>query len=315
MKQFNLSKAEIAALAERNTDPDFGYDQELSAFFQAMNGLLERHLSHILGTKTTIDGFYVEKITSDLDNIIKGNAYVFPIELLAGDSYLMITESDAIVIGDYLNVSIQQGINLILDEFMLVLTDYISDQTSYWQMPASYPAVLMNVNQIKSLSVGPSHFARYNVYCDSTGFEIIHFLPKQFIHKILVGEPSIDYIQHRTVSEENSMRVQKPKKLNVKSFKFEDIADSQKDVHQNEIELVNDVNLEVVAELGQSTMTLGELMELASGDIITLDKSAGEPADVYVNKELIARAEVSVLENYFGLRILEITDARNRIKY
>lgn len=315
MSHFNLTKAEIVALSEQNQIVDSGHDQDLSSFFQSMSGLLEKHISHILGTQTTVDGFYIEKIVAGLDNLIKDAAYIFPIELLYGDSYVVISESDAETIGKFLNVSTNKAINLIFKEFVFVFTEFVSEHTSYWQQPLTYPAVLMSVNQIKSLSVGPSHFARYNVYCDSTGFEILHFLPNQFIRKILAKDQANNYNQQQRVCEDNHMRLHKQKKLKVTDFHFEDLNDVRQEAAENKIDLVNDVTLEVIAELGQSVMTLGELMKLTNGEIITLDKIAGEPADIYVNEKLIAKAEISVVDTHFGLRILEITNARDSIKY
>lgn len=66
-------------------------------------------------------------------------------------------------------------------------------------------------------------------------------------------------------------------------------------------------------ELGRSTVTIQRLLDLEPGSIIELQKSAGETLDVYANNYLICRAEVTVLEDSFGLRITEITNPYKRI--
>lgn len=70
--------------------------------------------------------------------------------------------------------------------------------------------------------------------------------------------------------------------------------------------LLLDIPLEVVVELGRTKKKISEVLELASGSIVELDKMAGEPVDVYVNNKLVAKGEVVVIEEHFGVRIKEI---------
>jgi flagellar motor switch protein FliN/FliY len=62
----------------------------------------------------------------------------------------------------------------------------------------------------------------------------------------------------------------------------------------------------VTAELGRTTMAVAELLGLAPGSLIELDRAAGSPIDVLVNGTIIARGEVVVIDDDFGLRITEI---------
>jgi flagellar motor switch protein FliN len=75
--------------------------------------------------------------------------------------------------------------------------------------------------------------------------------------------------------------------------------------------LLLDIPLEVVVELGRTKKKISEVLELTSGSIVELNKMAGEPVDVYVNNKLIARGEVVVIEEHFGVRIKEIIQAVN----
>lgn len=72
------------------------------------------------------------------------------------------------------------------------------------------------------------------------------------------------------------------------------------------LDLLLDIPLEVVVELGRTKMKISDVLELTSGSIVELDKMAGEPVDVYVNNKLIAKGEVVVIEEHFGVRITEI---------
>jgi flagellar motor switch protein FliN len=72
------------------------------------------------------------------------------------------------------------------------------------------------------------------------------------------------------------------------------------------LDLLLDIPLEIVVELGRTKKKISEVLELTSGSIVELDKMAGEPVDVYVNNKLIAKGEVVVIEEHFGVRIKEI---------
>ena len=72
------------------------------------------------------------------------------------------------------------------------------------------------------------------------------------------------------------------------------------------LELLRDVEMEVTAELGRTRMTVRELLSLAPGAVVELDRAAGSPADLLVNGTLIARGEVVVVDEDFGIRITEI---------
>ncbi len=72
------------------------------------------------------------------------------------------------------------------------------------------------------------------------------------------------------------------------------------------IEMLGDVELHVSVELGRTHMLVEDVLRLAQGSIVELDKLAGDPVDVYVNNRLLARGEVLVLNDNFCIRISEI---------
>jgi len=74
----------------------------------------------------------------------------------------------------------------------------------------------------------------------------------------------------------------------------------------NGLDLLRDVEMEVTCELGRTRMTVRQLLALAPGDVVELDRLAGAPADLLVNGTLLARGEVVVVDESFGLRITEI---------
>lgn len=79
------------------------------------------------------------------------------------------------------------------------------------------------------------------------------------------------------------------------------------------LDLLHDVELAVTAELGRTRMSVRDLLSLAPGSVVELDRAAGAPIDVLVNGTLIARGEVVVIDEEFGIRITEIISADNPI--
>jgi flagellar motor switch protein FliN/FliY len=72
------------------------------------------------------------------------------------------------------------------------------------------------------------------------------------------------------------------------------------------LDLLRGVEMEATAELGRARMTVNDLLSLRSGAVIELDRAAGAPADLYVNGRLIARGEVVVVDENYGLRITQV---------
>ncbi len=80
------------------------------------------------------------------------------------------------------------------------------------------------------------------------------------------------------------------------------------------LELLLDVPLEITAELGRTRMIINDLLQLGQGSVIELNKLAGEPLEILVNQKLIARGEVVVVNEKFGIRLTDILSPLERIK-
>ena len=88
---------------------------------------------------------------------------------------------------------------------------------------------------------------------------------------------------------------------------FETFSSNAGNVPSNEnISLIMDVPLEVTVELGRTSKSISEILDFTPGTIIELDKIAGEPIDVLVNGKFVAKGEVVVIEESFGIRVTEI---------
>lgn len=80
------------------------------------------------------------------------------------------------------------------------------------------------------------------------------------------------------------------------------------------LELLLDIPLEITAELGRTRMIINDLLQFGQGSVIELNKLAGEPVDILVNQKLIARGEVVVVNEKFGIRLTDIISPIERIK-
>jgi len=74
----------------------------------------------------------------------------------------------------------------------------------------------------------------------------------------------------------------------------------------DDLQRLHDVPVELAVEIGRTRMTIGETLALGPGSIVSLNRLAGEPVDLLVNGRPIARGEVVVVDEEFGLRVTEI---------
>jgi flagellar motor switch protein FliN/FliY len=76
-----------------------------------------------------------------------------------------------------------------------------------------------------------------------------------------------------------------------------------------DLQRLHDVPVELAVEIGRTRMTIGETLALGPGSIVSLNRLAGEPVDLLVNGRPIARGEVVVVDEEFGLRVTEIVSS------
>lgn len=108
-------------------------------------------------------------------------------------------------------------------------------------------------------------------------------------------------------TSENTVTVQP-----VQFASFEDLDQVQGPQNQN-LNILLDVKLQLTVELGRTELPIKKVLELTKGSIVTLNKAAGEPVELFANGKLIAYGEVVVIEDNFGLRITHITDPAKRL--
>lgn len=92
--------------------------------------------------------------------------------------------------------------------------------------------------------------------------------------------------------------------ITVRPVKFQTFEDTppNRSIKKN-LDILQDISMHISVELGRTKSSIREVMELEEGSVVELDKIAGEQVEIYVNEKLVAKGEVIVIEDKFGVRI------------
>ena len=113
------------------------------------------------------------------------------------------------------------------------------------------------------------------------------------------------------------MSVPDPNTAAVARAQFNDLGPNSAGASGGEVNLnmIMDVSVTLALEVGRAQMSVRELLQLAPGAIVELDRTAGEPLDVLVNGVRVARGEVVVINDKFGIRLTDVVSATERMEH
>ena len=139
---------------------------------------------------------------------------------------------------------------------------------------------------------------------------------QQPVHEQPVQQPMYQQPMYEQPTQQPMYQqpVYSPPPVNVKQAQFASFESAN--ISQTEARNLNmllDIPLQVTVELGRTKRSVKEILELSSGSVIELDKLAGEPVDILVNSRLIAKGEVVVIDENFGVRITDILSQADRL--
>jgi flagellar motor switch protein FliN/FliY len=123
------------------------------------------------------------------------------------------------------------------------------------------------------------------------------------------AEEDYDYEMQQDAVPKKSKR----ENVNVQPAQFQNFDDGKIVLEKKNINMIMDVPLQVTVELGRTQKMIRDVLEFGSGTIIELDKLAGEPVDILVNGKKIAKGEVVVIDESFGVRITDIIKPSKRL--
>jgi flagellar motor switch protein FliN/FliY len=110
------------------------------------------------------------------------------------------------------------------------------------------------------------------------------------------------------------MGMQNPQAVGIRGVSFPSLATAGAPMGNPNLNILMDVQMALTVELGRTKMYIKDILGLGEGSIIELDKLAGEPVDLLVNGKLIAKGEVVVIDENFGVRVTDIVSPADRIK-
>ncbi len=89
---------------------------------------------------------------------------------------------------------------------------------------------------------------------------------------------------------------------------------TEQDPDKKNLEFILDIPLQVTVELGRTKLLVKDVLQLNQGAVIELSKLAGEPLDIFVNSKLVARGEAVVVNEKFGVRLVDIVSPNERVE-
>ena len=95
---------------------------------------------------------------------------------------------------------------------------------------------------------------------------------------------------------------------------FQELSNEGAAQSPRDIKFLLDIPLTITVEIGRTKMLISDLLQLGQGSVVELDKLAGEPMEVLVNNKVIARGEVVVVNEKFGIRLTDIVSPADRVR-
>jgi len=105
---------------------------------------------------------------------------------------------------------------------------------------------------------------------------------------------------------------EKPEEERVQDHNLSPLGEDVRGGEGGNIDLLMDVSVPIVAQLGGTEMQIRDILDLVPGSIIELDKLAGDPVDLYVRGKLFAQGEVVVVDDSFGIRVTNIVNPESK---
>lgn len=99
----------------------------------------------------------------------------------------------------------------------------------------------------------------------------------------------------------------------VQQHEFKDVKDEKKEQTKRDIDFLLDIPVEITVQLGKTKMLIKELLQLGQGSVVELEKLAGEPMEILANNRLVAKGEVVVVNDKFGVRLTDIVSPTERL--
>lgn len=141
---------------------------------------------------------------------------------------------------------------------------------------------------------------------------------KESVHHVEYVEPEVQnnhphYMEDYSDSQSSSTMVNRQIPVNVQPIQFQSFDEPRTKNDREHIALLRDVPLEITVELGRTSRRISEILDLTPGSVIELDQLVGEPLDILVNGQHIAKGEVVVIDENYGIRVTDILNQSKKL--
>lgn len=303
-----LSQDEIEALLQRANSPS--PSENLQAFLQLVLQNMMDWINSISEDPLEIEGPYVERLGKSLEQSFSDETYVVVADLNQSELLMLISASDASFLAEVFKTSPQSAVEMLGQAWIAEIAQLMDISYQIFQPQ------MLSLSGLGQVILQPKPYLVRHLFTDqsqrfdfsliiqdSDGFEI---LAKQAMEQIL-------HAQAKGLSKGKLLKANKTSSPVARAI-FTNIDQETRLEDEQKIDLLEDIDLTITVELGLTTLTLNEILELEPQSVISLERHAGEPVDVYVNQTRAAKAEVVVLEENFGVRILEILPKLERLQ-
>lgn len=208
--------------------------------------------------------------------------------------YETITEVDENIVAD-----LRESLEAIVQGFCLAVSSKRGEPTVASNLTIRFQTINLPQNLVRATQV-----AKTDIQIKGEGFTGTAFW--------MADEASVHFILGISVGEHPESQPSAPQTFNPEPLRLERNTAAPVEETQG-LDILLDIPLEISVELGRVKMLVKEVVDLGTGSIVEIQKAAGEPVDVLVNGRLVARGEVVVIEDNFGVRITEILTTQERL--
>jgi flagellar motor switch protein FliN/FliY len=224
-------------------------------------------------------------------------------------SLMMGEETPLKEFNDFSMSALSEAFSQMIGTITLSLSEVASKKlqispTEIYPLDDSYREMIFNENM-----VGFRYLFKIEGQTDSELYQFVdESSEEKLLPKVSVATPELQ-VQHTTTNNSKSEEVSTVQPVN-----FQPLAVSKTKEPIGNLDLLRDVPIQVSVELGRTKMLIKDILILSPGSIIELEKLAGEPVDILANGRLIAKGEVVVIDENFGVRITEILNPEKKME-
>ncbi len=268
----------------------------------------------------TIDTFEIARIAAevigeflDVRFNISGNItgeihFVYPSSsVLAIANPLMGDESNTIL-SDAVVTIFQQTVSMIVSNFV----SNLSEKTG--KTLAAGAPIVQKLPDVRSVSFPnvPLIMISFSMGIGTKQGKVYFVIPQSTAKQIILSYTTKKMPETERGMLKSKSDIEEQGRLVVKPVEFGALEEVPVEA-EGSLTLILDVPVQITVELGRTKMLVKEVLQLGEGSVVELDKLAGEPVDILVNGKLIAKGEVVVIEENFGVRITEIVNHIDRM--